>query len=160
MNVLAFETCWAKNKASDISWSIFIRFKRFVFVCRMNDAKQNYLSRIRSLWKKLDSLFILVEWYACYRCVQEKYVEHRGKDKLLELAHRTVFARNRSATELETLTLVIAFKTTGKYQIPKSEFGTYFDCHALAAPYGQSIFWVWKCQTAFTSPIFTERYSH
>jgi len=25
MNVLAFETCWAKNKASDISWSIFIQ---------------------------------------------------------------------------------------------------------------------------------------
>ena len=25
MNVLAFETCWAKNKASDISWSVFIQ---------------------------------------------------------------------------------------------------------------------------------------
>ena len=31
MNVLAFETCWAKNKASDISWSIFIQIYIYVF---------------------------------------------------------------------------------------------------------------------------------
>jgi len=72
--------------------------------------------------------------------VQEKYVEHRGKDKLLELVHRILFATNRSATELETLALVIAFEPTGKYQVPKSEFGTYFDCRVLAAPYGKNIF--------------------
>jgi len=73
---------------------------------------------------------------------KKKDVEHRGKDKLLELAHRTVFARNCSATELETLALVIIFEPTGKYQVPKSEFITYFDCHALAATYGQRIFLV------------------
>jgi hypothetical protein len=28
MNVLAFKTCWAKNKSSDISWSIFIQMLR------------------------------------------------------------------------------------------------------------------------------------
>ena len=28
MNVLAFETCRANNKASDISWSIFIQLQR------------------------------------------------------------------------------------------------------------------------------------
>jgi len=27
-NALAFETCWAENKASDISWSIFIQLSR------------------------------------------------------------------------------------------------------------------------------------
>jgi len=36
-------------------------FKRFGFNCRMNDVKQNSLSRIRRLWKKLDILLILVE---------------------------------------------------------------------------------------------------
>lgn len=66
--------------------------------------------------------------------MQDKYVEHRGKDKLLELVHRILFARNCSATELETLALVIAFEPTGNYEVPKSEFRTYFDCRALAAP--------------------------
>jgi hypothetical protein len=37
------------------------------------------------------------------------------KDKLLELVHRILFARNCSAKELETLALVIAFEPTGKY---------------------------------------------
>ena len=69
----------------------------------------------------------------------EQHVEHRRKDKLLELVHRMLFARDCSAKELETLTLVIAFEPTGKYQVPKSEFGT-FGCHALAAAYGQCIF--------------------
>ena len=32
MNVLVFETCWAKNKASDISWSIFIQLWRWCTV--------------------------------------------------------------------------------------------------------------------------------
>jgi len=72
--------------------------------------------------------------------VQEKYLENREMDKLLELVHRKLFARDCSVTELETLALVIAFEPTRKYQVPKSEFGTYFDCHALAATYGQSIF--------------------
>jgi len=72
--------------------------------------------------------------------VQEKYLEHREKDKLLELVRSKLFARNCSVTELETLALVKAFEPTEKYQVPKSEFGTYFDCHALASTYGQSIF--------------------
>jgi hypothetical protein len=36
------------------------------------------------------------------------------KEKLLEIAHRILFAKNCSATELETLTLVIAFEPTWK----------------------------------------------
>ena len=32
MNVLAFETCWAKNKTSDISWSIFIQLHNITLV--------------------------------------------------------------------------------------------------------------------------------
>ena len=30
----AFETCWAKNKASDISWSIFIQLGNILIICR------------------------------------------------------------------------------------------------------------------------------
>jgi len=32
INVLAFETCWARNKASDISWSIFIQLTKYVIL--------------------------------------------------------------------------------------------------------------------------------
>jgi hypothetical protein len=35
-NVLAFETCWAaKNKASDISWSIFIQLSSIIIIIRL-----------------------------------------------------------------------------------------------------------------------------
>ena len=36
MNVLAFETCWAKNKASDISWSIFIQHLEDILISDQN----------------------------------------------------------------------------------------------------------------------------
>ena len=81
---------------------------------------------------------------------------------MLELVHRILFARNCSATELETLPLVIAFEPTGKYQVPKSEFRTYFDIRALAALYGQRIFlnmkvlnWVYASNFYRTVSILT-----
>jgi hypothetical protein len=70
--------------------------------------------------------------------VLEKYVEHR-KDKLFELFHGILFARNCSPTELDTSVLVIALEPTEMYKVPKSEFSTYFDSRALAAAYGQRI---------------------
>ena len=48
MNVLAFETCWAaKNKTSDISWSIFIQLLRekLVYLLRNKVRKETCESK-------------------------------------------------------------------------------------------------------------------
>jgi len=48
MNVLAFETCWVKNKASDISWPIFIQPSKYCSFTYRQCAPPCKLSRLFS----------------------------------------------------------------------------------------------------------------
>ena len=60
MNVLAFETCSAKNKASDISWSIFIQ----LWLVRSHASEDECTSIRNMLSKKLSKWHQLVYLYS------------------------------------------------------------------------------------------------
>ena len=69
MNVLVFETCWAKNKGSDISWSIFIQV--LVLYLRIDNQVKIYVIIIaiavcnhRVLWRQSVAYVAELLWFS------------------------------------------------------------------------------------------------